>query len=217
MRRMSIPAFLRFAPVPVRARYDGWTADRQFRFVLAIARGAGPGEAARSVGMSRQTAHALRRKPGAEGFAAAWDAAAAFADRTAEAGRARPSSAFGLETVMVPRFYRGRLIGFVAREDHGAALRTLATLDRLAERMNPVDAEAISRAGLDKLTAAAVAEAAETDAIRQRGCKPRQLPADKSEGMVERDEREERSPDFISLASPAGSSRSAKLARSFTR
>ena len=184
MRGMSIPAFLRFAPAPVRARHDGWTPDRQLRFVLAIARGAGPGEAARSVGMSRQTAHALRRKPGAEGFAAAWDAAAAFTDRAALAGRAGPAGAFGLETIMVPRFYRGRLIGFVAREDHGAALRTLAMLDRLAERMDPAHAEAISRVGLDELIAAAVAEAAETDAIRQPTRDSRQLPAGEDDAMI---------------------------------
>jgi len=169
---MSIPAFLRFAPVPVRARHDGWTPDRQFRFVLAIARGAGPGEAARSVGLSRQTAHALRRKPGAEGFAAAWDAAAAFADQAAAAGRARPAGALGFETIMVPRFYRGRLIGFVAREDHAAALRTLGALDRFAERMDPARARAARAAG------EALAEAAEADAIRPRTHQPRQLRRD---------------------------------------
>ncbi|HEX8533120.1 MAG TPA: hypothetical protein VF662_03050 [Allosphingosinicella sp.] len=158
---MFIPAFLRFAPVPVRARHDGWTPDRQFRFIVAIARGAGPKEAAGSVGLSRQTAHALRRKPGAEGFAAAWDAAAAFADRCAEAGRARPSGELGLETIMVPRFYRRRLIGFVAREDHAAALRALNAIDRFVERMDPARANAALAAS----EAMAAAEAAEADAI----------------------------------------------------
>ncbi len=169
---MTIPSFLRFTPVPVRARHDGWTPDRQLRFILAIARGAGPGEAARSVGLSRQTAHALRRKPGAESFAAAWDAAAGFADRVAVAGRARPSGAFGLETIMVPRFYRGRLIGFTAREDHRAALRTLTTLDRIAERMGP------DRLQAARAASEALAEAAEADAIRVRRLQRRQLPAD---------------------------------------
>lgn len=36
----DLPAFLRFAPVPVRARRDGWTVG-QFRFVLSLARGNG--------------------------------------------------------------------------------------------------------------------------------------------------------------------------------
>ncbi len=169
---MSLPTFLRFTPVPVRARHDGWTPDRQFRFVLAIARGAGPGEAARSVGLSRQTAHALRRKPGAGSFAAAWDAAADFADQAA-AGRAQPAGASGLERIMVPRYYRGRLIGFVAREDHRGALRTLAALDRLAAGMGPARVAA-ARATSQEL---AEAEAAEADAIRVRRLKRRQLPA----------------------------------------
>lgn len=168
---MPLPAFLRFTPVPLRARHDGWTPDRQLRFVLAIARGAGPDEAARSVGRSRQTAYALRRKPGADSFAAAWDAAAAFADRAAAAGRARPTDAFGLETILVPRFYRGRLIGFVAREDHSRALRTLTALDRVAERMDP----AAVRAAVE---AVAEAEAAKADTIRPRRHQSRQLSPD---------------------------------------
>jgi hypothetical protein len=162
---MSLPAFLRFTPVPVRARRDGWTPDRQFRFVLAIARGAGTAEAARSVGMSRQTAHALRQKPGAESFAAAWDAAA-FAEQAAMAGRAAPPSAFGLETIWVPRYYRGRLVGFVVREDHDAAMRTLAALDRMAARMDGARADAARGASFETLLAALDPKAAETDAIQ---------------------------------------------------
>ncbi|HEY9553781.1 hypothetical protein [Allosphingosinicella sp.] len=37
--------------------------------------------------------------------------------------------------MLTPRFYRGRLVGFVQREDHGAALRVLGQLDRALERM----------------------------------------------------------------------------------
>ena len=35
--------------------------------------------------------------------------------------------------MLVPRFYRGRLVGFVQRKDNAAALRALADLDRLIE------------------------------------------------------------------------------------
>lgn len=168
---MNLPSFLHFTPVPVRARHDGWAPDRQFRFILAIARGAGPGEAARAVGSSRQTAHVLRRKPGAESFASAWDAAAAFANEARAAGRAQALGGFGLETIMVPRFYRGRLIGFVQREDHRRAMRILRTLDRFAERMDPARAETVRAAG------EALAEAAEADAICPPTAQPRQLPA----------------------------------------
>ena len=116
--------------------------------------------------MSRQTAHALRRKAGAASFAAAWDAAAAFAEQAAMAGRGAPPSAFGLETIWVPRFYRGRLVGFVAREDHGEALRTLAALDHMVGRMDDERSDAARAADFEALLAALDPKAAETDAIR---------------------------------------------------
>lgn len=132
---MELPAFLRFDPAPLRARHDGWTPAAQRRFVFLIARGAGVGEAARSVGRSRQTAYVLRARPGAESFAAAWDAALDFAGAAREARRAPSLVQCGLETLLTPRFYRGRLIGFVQREDHKGALRVLKSLDRVADRV----------------------------------------------------------------------------------
>ncbi|HEX8310052.1 MAG TPA: hypothetical protein VF614_01970 [Chthoniobacteraceae bacterium] len=129
--------FLRFAPVPVRSRRDGWTPELQFRFVLALARGAGVDEAARSLGRSRQGAYALRQREGAEGFAAAWDGAAEFARgaRGAAAGLPLGFGQSAIETVLVPRTYRGRLIGFTQREDLTGAMARLRRLDRLAERI----------------------------------------------------------------------------------
>ena len=132
---MDLPAFLRFRPVPLRARHDGWTAELQFRFILLLGRGHGPSEAARQLGKSRQTAYDLRKKPGATSFTAAWDAAQAFAREARFAASALPPGQYGLETVLVPRFYRGRLVGFVQREVHRGALRLLARLDRIAERI----------------------------------------------------------------------------------
>jgi hypothetical protein len=132
---MEIPEFLRFTPVPLRAQRNGWTPELQLRFILALARGAGIGEAARQLGKSRQSAYQLREKPGAESFAAAWDGAAAFA-RTAAAIRHSPAAGVvGIETILVPRHYRGRLVGFVQREDVAGAMRLLGRLDRLAERL----------------------------------------------------------------------------------
>ncbi len=134
---MDVPAFLRFEPAPVRARSDGWNAGVQQRFVLHLAKGAGPGEAARHVGRSKQTAYALRARPSAEGFAVAWDAAVAFACHARTAGRS-PTAAFtdsGLEMLMVPRFYRGRLIGFVQREDVHGAMRRLRMMDRALDKL----------------------------------------------------------------------------------
>jgi hypothetical protein len=126
---------LNFAPAPFCGRHDGWSADDQRDFIHKLARGYAVGEAARSLGHSRQSVYALRRRRGAEEFAAAWDAAQALGRSAGEARRCSPGFEleYGLETVLAPRFYRGRLVGFVQRQDHRAALGMLAELDREAE------------------------------------------------------------------------------------
>jgi len=163
---MAIPAFLRFDPVSVRARRDGWTAARQRCFILNLARGMGVTEAAAHVGRSRQTAYALRERPGAGTFAAAWDTAVDFAARARRMSRPLGASRGGIETVLVPRFYRGRLIGFVQREDLSGAMRTLAALDRAAERIGEVDLDDPAVTALfEMLNARDEAEADEADKI----------------------------------------------------
>src|SRR5438309_11143806 len=64
-----------FDPVPLRYRVDGWTPARQRGFIEQLAETLNVEAAAALVGMSPQSARELRRRPGAEGFAAAWDAA----------------------------------------------------------------------------------------------------------------------------------------------
>ena len=76
---MTHPSFLRFRPVPLRPRYDGWTPALQFDLIVLLARGARPGEAAGQLGMSRQSAYALRTHPRGDDFTRAWDEALAFA------------------------------------------------------------------------------------------------------------------------------------------
>ena len=132
---MEMPEFLRFVPVQVRAQHNGWSRALQLRFVLALARGASVEEAVRALGKTRQSVYALRKRAGAESFAQAWDRALAFARIAAAAGRAPVRSDSAFETLLVPRYYRGRLVGFVQREDHAGALRMLGRLDRLAERL----------------------------------------------------------------------------------
>jgi hypothetical protein len=85
---MSAPPVIAFTPVPLRPRADGWPPELQLRFILALSRGLTPGEAARSVGKNRQNAYALRKRPGAESFAAAWDAVVAHGRRSRAEGRA---------------------------------------------------------------------------------------------------------------------------------
>ena len=126
--------FLDFGPVPLRARHDGWTAAAQRDFILRLARGAGIDEAARALGFSRQSAYALRRRRGAEGFAAAWDSAVALGRNMAAAERRERGFAYGAETLLVPRTYRGRLIGFVQRDDNRSAMRALRSIDRMLDR-----------------------------------------------------------------------------------
>ena len=126
--------FLDFAPVPLRARHNGWTAAAQRDFILRLARGAGIGEAARVLGFSRQSAYALRRRRGAEGFAAAWDSAVALGRRIAVAERRERGFAHGAETLLVPRYYRWRLIGFVQRDDNRSTMRALRSIDRMLDR-----------------------------------------------------------------------------------
>lgn len=138
---MRLVELLSFTPVPLRAQHNGWTPARQQRFILSLARGLDVGGAARVVGMSRQSAYRLRDRAGAESFAAAWDRAQAFARTAASAGRS-PLPAFGgIETILVPRHYRGRFVGFVQREDTAGAMRLLGQLDRFAERLGDANSD----------------------------------------------------------------------------
>lgn len=60
---------------PQSARRDGWTPRRQLAFLDVLARTRSVTRAARAVGMSRESAYRLRRRPSAALFAAAWDRA----------------------------------------------------------------------------------------------------------------------------------------------
>lgn len=58
-----------------KIRTDGWTIDRQLRFLETLAQTRSITKAARDVGMSRESAYRLRDR--AELFAALWDRALA--------------------------------------------------------------------------------------------------------------------------------------------
>ena len=146
---MQLPEFLRFAPVALRAQHNGFRPKQQVRFVVALARGASVAEAARAVGMTRQSVYRVRRRPDAASFAAAWDNAVDFARSIDEERRAIPMT---IETILVPRYYRGRLIGYVQREDVAGAMRLLGQLDRMAERLG--DLPTLIRAAADEFAAA---------------------------------------------------------------
>lgn len=60
-------------PRPTRIRNDGWTPSRQLAFLDILARTRSVSPAASAVGMSREGAYRLRRRPDGALFAAAWD------------------------------------------------------------------------------------------------------------------------------------------------
>ena len=64
-----------FEPVPVRPRHDGWTVEKQYAFIEALAETGVVEEACRRVGMSRTSADNLRRRPEGVHFRRAWEAA----------------------------------------------------------------------------------------------------------------------------------------------
>ena len=68
----NLPAF---EPVPRKYRHDGWTPERQRAFIGALADTGSVSRAARYVNMSPEGAYYLRRRPGAESFPRAWEAA----------------------------------------------------------------------------------------------------------------------------------------------
>jgi len=61
--------------VPDAERYNGWTAEKQKRFLVALSRGHNIAQASAIVGMSRQSAYALRTAAKGAAFRLGWDAA----------------------------------------------------------------------------------------------------------------------------------------------
>lgn len=127
------PAEYRWVPVRRRPRHDGWTEEKQRRFIEMLADTGLVSVAAKAVGMSREGANRLRRSPHGAAFARAWDAA------RHHAGGALEDIAFeraveGVEhnvfdecgnVVCTKRVYNDRLLMFLLRhlkpERYGAA------------------------------------------------------------------------------------------------
>ena len=61
------------SPRPPKTRRDGWTADRQLRFLDALGRTRSVREAAKLAGMSRESAYRLRERRDGVLFALLWD------------------------------------------------------------------------------------------------------------------------------------------------
>ena len=87
--------------------------------------------ACEAVGMSRKSAYALRARPGAESFAAAWDAALGAPARKVTVADLDFLARHGLVRVVA---FRGRYRGSWARPDDSALLRLVRRTDRAAGR-----------------------------------------------------------------------------------
>jgi hypothetical protein len=98
---------LTFQPAELRRRYDGWTADKQYRFIQALAETACVEEACKRVGMTRQSAYRLRQRPCGLAFRRGWDAALDCGMHRLE------QAALGRALNGVPRpvFYKGEQVG----------------------------------------------------------------------------------------------------------
>ncbi|MGB5484210.1 hypothetical protein [Parasphingorhabdus sp.] len=128
-RRISrIPAF---TPVPLRPRADGWVPVKQAEFLGHLAETRCIKKAAERVGMSRESAYRLRRKPGAGEFVAAWDAILG--------APATPRPKVTLEGLFQrirqgryrPVLRGGLYVGTIRKPDNRALLSALARLDRI--------------------------------------------------------------------------------------
>ena len=78
--------------------------------------------------MSRNSAYKLRKKPAAESFAAAWDAALGLPKRRVTIDDLEYLAYRGL---VKPRFRGGRYVGFRQKPDNSALLKLVARYDRL--------------------------------------------------------------------------------------
>ncbi len=109
-------------------RRDGWTAERQARFIGYLAQTGSVAEATRLVGRSRETAFRLRNRADAASFAHAWDAVLAV-----RAGKPVPArkvtlgelAGLALEGPITVRMLRGRYYCFTRRPCSYALLRLL--------------------------------------------------------------------------------------------
>ncbi len=115
------PADYRWVPVRRRPRYDGWTEEKQRRFIEVLADTGIVALAAKEVGMTRETAYRLRRSPHGAAFARAWDAARHHAgsllediafERAIEGVEHNVYNEYG-EAICTKRVYNDRLLTFL--------------------------------------------------------------------------------------------------------
>ena len=104
----SLRPLLDFKPVPrLRQRHDGWTPKRQQAFIAALAETGSVSLAAKAVNMAPEGAYQLRRRPGADEFREAWDAALDHGAEIIDANAIERAT----NGVAVPIFHQGEQVG----------------------------------------------------------------------------------------------------------
>ena len=137
-----------FTPVPrLRDRSNGWKPHVQQAFIEALADTGSVASACRAVNRSTHGAYHLRRQPGAEEFAAAWEAALDFGMRRIE----DVAMDRALNGVEMPVYSYGQLVG--TRISYNDRLLMFMLRNRAPERfaegrpksMNAVDKMELTR------------------------------------------------------------------------
>jgi hypothetical protein len=146
------PAEYRWVPVRRRPRQDGWTEEKQRRFIEVLADTGLVSAAAEAVGMTRETAYRLRRSAHGAAFARAWDAARHHAggalediafERSIEGVEHNVYDEYG-NVVCTKRVYNDRLLMFLLR--HLKPERYAAAAPAAAPQPPEIELEASLRA-----------------------------------------------------------------------
>ena len=131
-----------FVPVPRQtSRHDGWTEDRQRRFIEALADTGSVAAACKAVNMSTVGAYHLRRQRGAESFRQAWQAAIDLGvQRIEDVAMDR-----ALNGVDVPVYSYGKLVG--TRTAYNDRLLMFMLRNRAPERFTEGRAKGLNAVG----------------------------------------------------------------------
>ena len=131
-----------FRPVPVRARRDGWSVQRQCAFLTQLYVTGSVAEAARLVGMTRASAYRLRSRKDANSFARAWDSVLARPGT----GKLPPLEPATSKVTLAalkrrvdcglvrPVVYRGDMIAIRRKPDNSALLKLLSRAGRARKK-----------------------------------------------------------------------------------
>lgn len=123
-----------------RVRADGWTVERQRGFLEALADCGSVRAACARVGMSAQSAYALRRRSDARAFRQAWDAARAMAAHVLE----EAAWDRAIHGTVRQHFYHGELVG-ETRVYSDRLLLALIDRNRAAQDMAETEPEVVEQ------------------------------------------------------------------------